>query len=323
MLIYSVISKFGTIHDLNNQMIQKTIVVSFAFLLTSFVFGQVMEFDMLEMKYNQGHYRMVYRKANRLIDNPEYDFSYLPRYYKALSSMQLVQNRRWFRRHKNAIAESKAFLLEMKTTYEGRSVLAAHQYELSALKSDLKQWAAELKLQDDKHSFRLVNDFIATVLEEVPYVIDQKEDKIDKPVAPIPPASTEVTLDKVRSNIIAEGKKHLGVPYKWAGNTPDGFDCSGFTAYLFKKEVGIELPRRSADQYQKAKKVKRRHVKPGDFVFFDSGSGISHVGIIVAIGDNSLQMIHSSTSIGISIVDIEQSEYWSKRLVGFGTFFDE
>jgi cell wall-associated NlpC family hydrolase len=303
-------------------MIQKTIVVSFAFFLTSFLYGQVMEFDMLEMKYNQGHYKMVYRKANRLIDNPEYDFSYLPRYYRALSSMQLVQNRRWFRRHKNAITESKAFLLEMKSTFEGKSVLKAHQYELSALKSDLKQWAADLKNKDDQHTFRLVTDFIETVLEDVPYVIEQKEDKIDRPVDPIPDAAVEVTLEKVRTNIINEGKKHLGVPYKWAGNTPDGFDCSGFTAYLLQKEVALELPRRAADQYKAAKKVKRKQAKPGDFVFFDNGSGISHVGVIIYNDKNSLQMIHSSTSIGISIVDIEQSEYWSKRLVGFGTFFE-
>lgn len=299
------------------------LVTTLALFLSSFGYSQVLEFDMLEMKYNQGHYKIVYRKANRLIDNPEYDFSYLPKYYRALSSMQLCQNRSWFRRHKNAIAESTSFLLQMKSTIEGKSVLAAHQYELSALKSDLKQWAADLKRKEDKHTFRLVTDFIETVLEDVPYVINQEEDIIDKPVSPIPNETGELSLGKSRNNVIKEGKKHLGVPYKWAGNTPDGFDCSGFTSFLMNKEVAVKLPRRASEQYQEAKKVKRKNVKPGDFVFFDSGSGISHVGIVIHNDNNSLQMIHSSTSIGISIVDIEQSEYWNKRLVGFGTFFED
>jgi hypothetical protein len=299
------------------------LVTTLALFLSSFGYSQVLEFDMLEMKYNQGHYKIVYRKANRLIDNPEYDFSYLPKYYRALSSMQLCQNRSWFRRHKNAIVESTSFLLQMKSTIEGKSVLAAHQYELSALKSDLKQWAADLKRKEDKHTFRLVTDFIETVLEDVPYVINQEEDIIDKPVSPIPNETGELSLGKSRNNVIKEGKKHLGVPYKWAGNTPDGFDCSGFTSFLMDKEVAVKLPRRAAEQYQEAKKVKRKNVKPGDFVFFDSGSGISHVGIVIHNDNNSLQMIHSSTSLGISIVDIEQSEYWNKRLVGFGTFFED
>lgn len=285
--------------------------------------SQVLEFDMLELKYNQGHYKTVYRKANRLIDDPSYDFSYLPRYYRALSSMQLVQNRRWFRRHKNAIKESKDFLLEMKGTYEGKSVLTAHQYELSALKSDLNQWASDLKLKDDKHTFRQVTDFIETVLNDVPNVIQQKEDQIEQPVSPIPDKPESLTVDVVRNNIIKEGKKHMGVPYKWAGNTPDGFDCSGFTSYLMSKEVSQELPRRAEDQFKASKKLKRKDVKPGDFVFFDNGSGISHVGIVILNDKNSLQMIHSSTSIGISIVDIDQSEYWSKRLAGFGTFLEK
>jgi hypothetical protein len=314
--------KVGRIFDDKVMMRFKLVLILSSFFMMS-AMGQVLEFDMLEMKYNQGHYKTVYRKANRLIDNPSYDFSYLPRYYRALSSMQLVQNRRWFRRHKNAIKESKEFLLEMQGTYEGKSVLTAHQYELSALKSDLRQWAGDLKIKEDKHTFRLVTDFIETVLNDIPNVIEQKEDQIEKPVSPIPDISENIALDDIRNNIIQEGKKHIGVPYKWAGNNPDGFDCSGFTVYLLNKEASKELPRRAQDQYKAAKKVKRKDAKPGDFVFFDNGSGISHVGIIILNEKNTLQMIHSSTSIGISIVDIEQSEYWSKRLAGFGTFLED
>ena len=57
---------------------------------------QVLEFDKLEMRYDQGHYKNVYRKARRLLDKPAYDFSYLPRYYLALSNLQFAQNGWWY-----------------------------------------------------------------------------------------------------------------------------------------------------------------------------------------------------------------------------------
>lgn len=298
-------------------------LIIFSFFLSSFSWSQVMEFDMLEMKYDQGHYRMVYRKANKLLDNPEYDFSFLPRYYKALSSLQLAQNDRWFKRNKTAVSDAKNTFLEMNKTFEGRAVLEAHIYELSALKKDLKQWAADLNLSGDKDKFKLVNDLINTVFDDVPYVHDLPKDQEVEIEIPDPTKEkTKINLTDSRLKVIEKSKEFIGVPYKWAGTSPDGFDCSGFTAYVIKSELGKPLARRAEDQYKEVKKVKQKNVQPGDFVFFDSGSGISHVGIIISTENNMLQMIHSSTSIGISIVDINQSAYWSKRIAGFGTYFE-
>jgi cell wall-associated NlpC family hydrolase len=55
-------------------------------------------------------------------------------------------------------------------------------------------------------------------------------------------------------------------------------------------------------------------------VFFDSGSGISHVGLIISEKGKPLVMIHASSSKGVIITEIEQSDYWLTRLCGFGTF---
>ena len=52
------------------------------------LFAQVPAFDKLEMLYDQQHYGIVYRRANRLLDNPEYDFSQIPKYYKAISKRE-------------------------------------------------------------------------------------------------------------------------------------------------------------------------------------------------------------------------------------------
>ncbi len=76
-------------------------------------------------------------------------------------------------------------------------------------------------------------------------------------------------------------KKYLGVPYVWAGASPSGFDCSGFTMYVYKK-VGVSLPHSSRAQINCGARVSRNNLQPGDLVFF--GSPIHHVGIYVGGG---------------------------------------
>lgn len=286
-----------------------------------FLVAQVLEFDQLEMRYDQKQYKSVYRRAQRLLDNPAYDFSYVPQYYLALSQLQLAQNERWRKRHKYAIEEAKETLLMLKKTHEGREILRVHQYELSILKNDLSQWMYALNLAGDQKTFKQIEEIISSLLSDVPEISEMKEDLIS------PEETVEIkevlSISEQRTRLLQSSEELLGVPYKWAGNTPKGFDCSGFTSYVAEKELNQKLSRRATDQYKLSKKVKRKNVKPGDFVFFDNGSGISHVGIVYSTNNNSIQMIHSSTSIGISIVDIYQSSYWKQRIAGFGTYFND
>lgn len=111
--------------------------------------------------------------------------------------------------------------------------------------------------------------------------------------------------------IISTAKSFLGVPYKWGGTTPDGFDCSGFTSYVFATQ-NISLPRVSVDQYGIGTSVSFSDLIPGDLVFFtfSSSKQVSHVGIY--IGDN--QFISATNSKGIAIYSF--STYWSNAYVG-------
>jgi cell wall-associated NlpC family hydrolase len=298
----------------------KIIILIFPLLFSFTLSAQVLEFDQLEMRYDQKQYKAVYRKANRLLDNPAYDFSFVPRYYLSLSKLQLSQNKRWNKRHKYAVQEAYETFKELKQTHEGREILRAHTYEISILKNDLKQWMYELKRDGDQKTFDLIEDVVNTVFSNIPDADNMKED-IAIPEEII--VADVVSISKQRKNILALSNDLLGVPYKWAGNTPKGFDCSGFTCYLTENEMGKTIDRRAADQYKSSTKVKRKNVRPGDFVFFDNGSGISHVGVVYSTNNNSIQMIHASTSVGISIVDIYQSSYWKQRIAGFGTFFKD
>ena len=82
-----------------------------------------------------------------------------------------------------------------------------------------------------------------------------------------------------RAKVLREAAKLKGTPYRYGGTTTRGFDCSGYTGYVYKK-AGHKLPRTSRQQYSATKHISRKAAKPGDLVFFRSGGGgVYHVGI--------------------------------------------
>ena len=92
-----------------------------------------------------------------------------------------------------------------------------------------------------------------------------------------------------RAEVLEYAAQFLGTPYVYGGSTPSGFDCSGFTSYVFKNTVG-SIPRVAQAQFDATTRVSLEELEPGDLVFFgSSASSISHVGIYV--GDNTF--IHS------------------------------
>lgn len=129
----------------------------------------------------------------------------------------------------------------------------------------------------------------------------------------------EVIIDSIEKSksksdlLIEEALKHLGTKYRYGGKSPKGFDCSGFTQYIFKKQK-IQLARSAREQSKQGKKIKLSKAKKGDLLFFGTKKSISHVGIVISKSGKPLTIIHSATSQGIVTTDIEASKYWSSKM---------
>lgn len=122
-------------------------------------------------------------------------------------------------------------------------------------------------------------------------------------------STSTVTGSASAQAVIAEAKKYLGVPYKWGGSSPSGFDCSGFTSYVYKK-VGISLPRTSRAQQNVGTKVSLSNVQPGDLVFM--GKPAYHVGIYIGGG----KYIHApQTGDVVKIASFNPSKFSSATRV--------
>lgn len=120
---------------------------------------------------------------------------------------------------------------------------------------------------------------------------------------------------KDSNSLLKVAKSYIGVPYKYGGSNRTGFDCSGLVMVSFD-ELGLKLPRNSAEQASRGKEIRITDVREGDLVFFNtSGNSISHVGIIESINKSGeILFIHSSTSKGVIISSMDEN-YWKTRFV--------
>jgi cell wall-associated NlpC family hydrolase len=83
--------------------------------------------------------------------------------------------------------------------------------------------------------------------------------------------------------VIAVAARYVGVPYRYGGTTPRGFDCSGYTQYVFA-QLGVRIPRTADQQYDAVTRISSSQARAGDLVFFLGSGGAYHVGIYAGGG---------------------------------------
>jgi len=134
-----------------------------------------------------------------------------------------------------------------------------------------------------------------------------------QPTASKPPTTADASaVADGQPAVVRRALGYLGTRYRYGASGARGFDCSGFTSYIYRQH-GISLPHNSAAQYRVGKPVSRSELRPGDLVFFRTrGNRISHVGIYIGNG----KFVHASSARGRVRVDTLTSGYYHQRYVG-------
>lgn len=123
-------------------------------------------------------------------------------------------------------------------------------------------------------------------------------------------AETPVPATGKGNSVVATAQQYMGCKYVYGGTSPSGFDCSGFTSYVYKLH-GVSLNRTAAGQYSNGTAVNRSDLQPGDLIMFGK-SGINHVGIYIGGG----RIIHAANASRGVTTDTINSGYYYNNYVG-------
>ncbi len=268
-------------------------------------FSQNKVLDNIEMYYDQGNYKKVYKKTHKLLKTEDFNNSPTLKLFHALAEYQLSKTSRKY---------------SVGKAYDNYRQFKQQDPEgLFRLKFDIYIYDMQLGMANH---IRDLNNKVRKREALKTYEIFQELFKNTIPFeeiianTPVQEESLSSTSNKTvqRENIISYAKGYIGIPYLYGGNSKKGFDCSGFTQYIMRHH-GYNLPRTAQSQGDAYSKIKSGQATKGDLVFFGSSKkNISHVGIISSEKGSSISMIHASSSKGIMISNIENNSYWTPKI---------
>ncbi|MBF02871.1 MAG: hypothetical protein CMP76_06205 [Flavobacterium sp.] len=166
----------------------------------------------------------------------------------------------------------------------------------------------------------------------VGYELIIKKDAVETTVASNTELSYEEedTVDKMSKEfmskadlLVEKASEYIGIRYKYGGDTPKGFDCSGLMCTTFK-EIDLSLPRTSSEQATFGEKIKMKESQKGDLIFFATGrkNRISHVGLITEVNEDEIKFIHASTSSGV-MISSSKEPYYASRIIQVNRVLNE
>jgi peptidoglycan DL-endopeptidase CwlO len=208
------------------------------------------------------------------------------------------------RRFKKEIRERKAKLAKARTRQEEvvaaqaakRDEIEAAMQQRESLYNSIKDQIADLEAEERRRQARI------NAAAEARVAAPTSSGGGDAPTG-APPSQY--------GGVVGIAMQYLGVPYQWGGASPSGFDCSGFTMYVFA-QVGVSLPHNAAMQYGYGSAVSRSELQPGDLVFFN---GLGHVGIYIG-GNQFVHSPHTGDVVKVSSITgwYEDTWYGARRL---------
>ena len=128
--------------------------------------------------------------------------------------------------------------------------------------------------------------------------------------ASLPPMSP--AEGALRESIVENALGEVGRPYRYGGESPDGFDCSGLVQYTYSL-AGMQIPRSTDEQMEAGQHIKLEQARPGDLLFYRFGLLTSSLHVAIYLGDG--QMVHAPASgKQVTVTRIDQSP-WPDRFI--------
>ena len=145
-----------------------------------------------------------------------------------------------------------------------------------------------------------------------PKIVTKKSDRTKSATVERKIVKEETANYDAISNIVNTAKEYHGVRYKYGGTSSKGMDCSGLICKAFSSE-NIRLPRTSLAMSKQGSAIDLQYVQKGDLLFFQTNKNkkvVNHVGLVVESLPGLVEFIHSTSSKGVVISNLNQS-YWS------------
>jgi peptidoglycan DL-endopeptidase CwlO len=217
---------------------------------------------------------------------------------------QAIESKRRLERAQKAQVQVVADKAAQRSSIEGQ--LAERQRLLSTIKDQIASLEAAEQRRQERLAAQAQARFRATQqqsteteAEAAPEALIQS-DSVEEAIAPAP--------DARYGGVVGIAMQYLGTPYVWGGASPGGFDCSGFSMYVFA-QIGVSLPHHAASQYGMGTPVSRDQLQPGDLVFFN---GLGHMGIYIGGG----QFIHAPHSGDVVKISSLSDSWYASTWVG-------
>jgi len=271
--------------------------------------GQSKAFHQLEKIYQQDKNDKVIKRAKKLHSKNARDSA--PYYFLALAYFNKYEDQRissYFNRSIINLEKAKR-LDKSKSNWDklAKEILSI-QEELAAKTTSSAVDNKTISRKLCKRYIALFEDTLACYFDI--YHVTKNEPSKASSLAPM----LLVQAKNKRDSIIAIGAALVGVPYKWAGETTSGFDCSGFVRYLYEK-VGIKLPHNANKMSYLGKEVSENEAQPGDIILFGTRNGAEHrayhAGVIFENSNGQIRVIHC-VSKGVNI-STNYDSYWKSR----------
>jgi cell wall-associated NlpC family hydrolase len=214
---------------------------------------------------------------------------------------QVIERKGRLVRAQKAQVQVVADKAAQRSSIEGQ--LAERQRLLSSIKDQIASLEAAERRRQERLAAQAQARFRASQQAAEPEAAPEalvQADSVEEAIAPAP--------DARYGGVVGIAMQYLGVPYVWGGASPSGFDCSGFSMYVFA-QIGVSLPHHAASQYGMGTPVSKDQLQAGDLVFFN---GLGHMGISIGGG----QFIHAPHTGDVVKISSLSDSWYARTWVG-------